>query len=185
MIFRNQKIHKIILPNDQKDVLLRHCVRKLNQEYIDGEVKERKAYGLIGGKIVGDALHIGHIAPLYKNSRTAGDDKKHMDHMLDEYAQASETPLEQRGWVADADETITIVGECLEKGFELVGAYHMHRVAWENDPTREKPSTLDTELAKDSELFAFIISMINPSKPIIRAFYEGFPEQELGIEVVN
>jgi hypothetical protein len=183
MIFQNSNINKIILPESEKEALLNHCLRKFNQQYVEGEVKERKAYGLIGGKVVADALHIGQIAPLYKNSRAEGEDKKYMDGILNEFAEASETPLERRGWVADAEETFQIFNEFSRSGLDIVAAYHMHRVAWENDPTREKPSALDTELAKGSGLFAFIISLIDPERPIIRAFYEGYPDQELPIVI--
>lgn len=181
MNFLNQTIHKITLPKAQREALLAHCIRKLNQQYLDHEIKERKAYGLIGGKIINDSLYIEKIAPLYKNTRTEGEDKKYMDGALNSYAQASETPLAQRGWVAHPEETLDILTDFASDSLEIVGAYHMHRVSWENDVTRERPSVLDTELAKDSGLFAFIISVVNPKVPVIRAFYEGFPDQELTI----
>lgn len=181
MIFQEKEISKIFLGDQERQVLLAHCMRKLNQQYIENEVQERKAYGLIGGHVKEGVLYIGQIAPLYQNSRSMGEDKKHMDSMLGEHAQASETPLEKRGWVADPIETITIINDFDSNDLELVGAYHMHRVAWDNDPTREGPSALDTELAKESQLFVFIISLVKPELPVIRAFYEGFPDQEIQI----
>ena len=172
------------MPKDQREVFISHCLRKLNQKYLEHESKERKAYGLIGGRVEDNVLCIGAIAPLYKNSREHSDEKRYMDEVLGKHAQASETPLPQRGWVADADETINILGEFGAKGLELIAAYHMHRVPWENDPTRETPTELDTVLAEGSGLFTFIIATINPDMPVIRAFYEGYIDQELPIVVV-
>ena len=63
-----------------------------------------------------------------------------------------------------------------EKGQELVGTYHMHRVGWEHDSKRDTPTKLDAVLAEGSGLIMFIISMVDPSSPIIKAFYEGVTE---------
>ena len=57
----------------------------------------------------------------------------------------------------------------------------MHRVGWEHDRKRDTPTKLDAVLAKDSGLVMFIISMVEPAYPIIRAFYEGVKEMEISV----
>jgi hypothetical protein len=57
----------------------------------------------------------------------------------------------------------------------------MHRVAWPDDPLRDTPTTLDTVLAADSRMLLFIVSMVTPEQPTIRAFYEGNPDREIPI----
>lgn|SRR3990167_659534 len=179
MLFHGEKINAIVLPEVARKTLLDHCFRKLSGEYFEGEESEKKAYGLIGGRIIEGFLYMCHIAPLTHNSRSVGLEKKRMDGLLNQHAEASETPLARRGWVAEPLETLQINQSLLEKELELVAAYHMHRVPWDNDPCRELPTHLDTVLAADSGLFTVIISTVNPEKPIIRAFYEGFPDKEI------
>jgi hypothetical protein len=48
---------------------------------------------------------------------------------------------------------------------------------------REKPTELDTVLAKDTELFMLIVSVIDPKKPVVRAFFEGCPDKEVPISI--
>jgi len=48
-------------------------------------------------------------------------------------------------------------------------------------PGRDTPTTLDAVLARESEMLMFIVSMVKPERPIIRAFYEGIKEQELPV----
>jgi hypothetical protein len=55
----------------------------------------------------------------------------------------------------------------------MFGAYHIHVVPWPGDPLRDTPTGLDAVLVKGSMMYSFIISMVDPEKPIIRAFYEG------------
>lgn len=177
--FHNNNISAIYFPEEQQNKLLEHCLRKLNCIYIPNETKERKAYGMIGGKIEQDIFKIELVAPLYKNSRSQGATKEYMDEVLEKFAIPSETPLEKRAWVADPVETKNIINKCDKDQIHLAGTYHMHRVAWESDKKRETPTELDTILGKDTEMFMFIISVVNPEKPVVRAFYEGYPDQEV------
>ena len=181
MLFQNVKINDIVLPDEQRNKLVQHCLRKLNEDFLGWETKEKKAFGLIGGKIVGNALCINYIQPLYENWRTYKDYKEYMDKILAQYAELSETPLANRGWIANPYEIEKMLKECTAQKIELIGTYHMHRVPWKHDLTRELPTKLDSVLAKDSELFTVIISAVNPAKMIIRAFYESIPEQEINI----
>jgi hypothetical protein len=176
-----QDIDIIVFPEAQKNILIDHCLRKLNEDYREDETKEKKAYGLVGGKIIEKSLHINYVKPLRQNWRSHKDYKVYMDKIFNDHAEPSETPLSLRGWMANPSEIKSMINDCIEKGLDLVGTYHMHRVAWEHDLTRELPTTLDSILAKDSELFTFIVSTVNPSKIVIRAFFESIPDKEIKI----
>ena len=49
----------------------------------------------------------------------------------------------------------------------------MHRVPWGDIPRRDTCTALDTALARESGLWAFILSMVDPERPVLRAFFEG------------
>ena len=102
-----------------------------------------------------------------------------------EYAIPSETPLAKRGWIADPEELLENVRIMQQENLLLLGAYHMHRVAWPDDPLRETPTTLDTILAAESRMLIFIISMVKTDQPVMRAFYEGDPDREVPILIEN
>jgi len=126
-------------------------------------------------------LTVRRVAPLRVNARYVEPYKSMMDQAMSRYAIASETPLERRGWVADPSEARRILSGFDGDDLELVGNYHMHRVAWPHDPLRDTPAELDTVLAEGSVAFMFIVSVVNPSKPIVRAFYEGMHSAEVPI----
>jgi len=180
---RVDNIKKIILFNNEKKLLIQHCLRKLNEFYEPSETREKKAYGLLGGKVENNFLYINYIKPLRVNFRSQYGYKQYMDDILNKYAEASETPLSKRGWVASPDELESTFTECDKKNIELVGNYHMHRVAWKHDLTRELPTKLDYVLAKDSGFITFIISAVDLKNLIIRAFFEGDSDKEIDIQI--
>ena len=104
-----------------------------------------------------------------------------MDTAMDRHATPSTTPFSQRGWVAHPAELDSALNSLRQQGMRLVGNYHMHRVAWEHDPLRDEPTELDTVLGRASRMFMFIISMVRPERPIIRAFFEGIKELEIPV----
>ena len=63
----------------------------------------------------------------------------------------------------------------------ILGTYHVHLIPWEDDPLRDTPTRLDTILAENSNLFSFILSMVDATQPRLRAFYEGVKEQEVPV----
>lgn len=179
-----EKAKIVKIPRSIYDKMLEHCYRKLEKKYYDYELQEQKAYGLLSGEVLDDeSVLIKNIYPLYKNGRY--EDKERMDKKMKEFAIPSETPLEKRGWVVDNKEMGAILSDCIKNDTEIVGAYHMHRVSWATDVLRDTPTTLDTELAKDSETIAVIISMVDPQKPIVRFFYEGIPSRELKCNILE
>ncbi len=57
----------------------------------------------------------------------------------------------------------------------------MHRVSWKHDQERDTPTRLDTILGKGSRMFMFIVSMVNPDEPVVRAYFEGNHDLEVPI----
>jgi len=145
------------------------------------EMQEPKAFGLLGGIIEERHIIISHAQPLLRNARQRDCNKQFMDGTMGMHAIPSETPLDKRGWVADPNELHSALDTFRTKGIRILGTYHMHRVAWEHDQTRDTPTELDNILAQNSRLFMFIISMVNPASPIIKAYFEGDCKQELPI----
>ncbi len=170
-------IVQIVLPDSIWEEIVTHCKRKLAGDFLPGESKVNRASGIVAGVHEGNELHVKLVLPVKKNARNQEPLKTYMDNMMTEHAVASTTPLSQRGWITDPEELMACYQQCDEQNLQIFGTYHMHIVAWEGDPIRDTPTVLDTVLAKDSNLFSFIISMVDVEKPSIRAFYEGILEK--------
>jgi hypothetical protein len=102
-----------------------------------------------------------------------------MDNLMAQYAVPSKTPLTGRGWITDPEELKATYDTCDQQGLTVFGTYHAHYVGWEHDPKRDTPTLLDTVLAKNSNLFSFIVTMVDVVNPGIKAFYEGALEREV------
>jgi len=175
--------NRVIFPGSQLQEIFEHCRRKLACSYVSGESHEQKAFGLVAGRQNDLDLRVEKCLPFMKNARQTEPYKKFMDQVMDRHAIPSETPLAKRGWIADPGELLAKIKQLQKEGLLLIGAYHMHRVAWPGDPIRDTPTTLDTILAADSSMLMFIISMVNKDRPVMRAFYEGKPDMEVPIIV--
>ncbi|MFW8601232.1 hypothetical protein ACOHYD_07100 [Desulfobacterota bacterium M19] len=178
----SDKLTNILLPGRQFQIMVEHCRRKLEGRYLAHEMEEPKAFGLLGGRVDHQCVSIAHVIPLLKNARRELE-KSFMDDTMAAHAVPSETPLKQRGWVAASDEIDSALFCLQDRGMRMVGTYHMHRLAWDHDKIRDTPTELDTVLGRQSRMFMFIISMVAPDKPLIRAFFEGNPAQELPIVI--
>lgn len=184
MRYPQSKSAAIHLPHACLSEMIHHCRRKLQGEYLPGEGQAPKAFGLIGGTSSATIVTVKAIIPLFKNARDCGDQKITMDLAMNRHAIASETPLDKRGWVAEQEELDTALNTLQSRGLRLIGNYHLHRVAWPHDSKRDTPTELDTVLGKNSRMLMFIVAMVNPDTPIIRAFFEGEPTLELPIEII-
>lgn len=186
-------IAEIRFPHALYSALVHHGRRKLAGDWRRGEEQAPKAYGLLGGRIGG---HIGghmggridnrrvvvtHVIPLRANLRDRPDLKVDVDRLMDEVAIPSETPNARRGWVADPLEVLAAERCCEAAGSTLFGAYHMHRVAWPSDPLRDSCTAIDRCLAQDSGLWALILSLVEPDRPRLRAFFEADNAAEAAI----
>lgn len=183
MEFNQLDISIISIDDARRQEIFFHCRRKIEGRYLDGETPDKKAFGLLGGVVEGGRLCVRRVIPLRRNARSAASYKSYMDGTMDRHAVPSETPLPERGWVAEQAELDAALVRLHGEGLRLVGTYHMHRVPWDHDPIRDTPTELDSILGRDSRLFMFIVSMVDPSRPRLRAFFEGDPARELGIEV--
>lgn len=178
---RFDQVSQIILPLSHWLKIAEHCRRKLDRDYLPGESKGPKACGLLVGSPEEDPLVVTNIFPLKKNVRNQEPYKTYMDSMMEQHAFPSKTPLSKRGWITDPEEMKHVHDTIDQNGFVVFGSYHMHVVPWQDDPVRDTPTVLDNVLAKGSNLFSFIVSLVDPTKPRIRAFYEGAIEKEVEI----
>jgi hypothetical protein len=174
----------IELPQACWEEIISHCRRKLKGEFIADESEEKKAFGLVTGNKEDARIIVKRCFTLKKNARYHLPYSEYMNKILTQHAIPSETGLDKRGWVADPQELMDVTRECQEQGLTILGAYHMHRVAWRHDATRDTPTELDSILAAGSRMIMFVVSMVDPVKPLMRAFYEGILEQEIPIFVV-
>ncbi len=182
---RMKKYHnleRLRMSRGAREALQEHCLRKLEERYITGESRERKAFGLLAGTVDGPVGTIERCWPLLGNVRGEQPYKALMDAVMSAHAVVSETPFAKRGWVADPAELLAIHKECRALGLEVLSTYHMHRVAWDHDGKRDTPTLLDTVLGEDTHLFMVIVSVVEPAAPVIRAFYEGRPDREVPLE---
>ncbi len=62
-----EQTRQIILPYPDWQEILEHCKRKLAENYLHGESRERKAYGLVAGVENGHILNVRRIFPFKKN----------------------------------------------------------------------------------------------------------------------
>jgi len=180
MLLKYSSAIRVVFPETHRQSILKHCHRAL-EAFHNGQKEEGKAFGLVFGTVSEKVITVENCFSLQKNVRSQTPYKEYMDTVMEEHAIPSVTPLDKRGWVADPAELFARIKECRAKRQVLIGTYHMHRVGWEHDSIRDTPTTLDAVLAKESGLLMFIISMVDPQRPIIRTFFEGILEQEIPI----
>lgn len=176
-------LEEVVFPLELYWQVVAHARRKLAGEHRPGEEQASKAYGLIGARLLKHAAQATHVFPLRRNARDDPEVKEEIDRLMEAYAIRSETPLDRRGWVTDPWEFMLADQECERAGSVLLGSYHMHRVPWEHDPVRDKCTAIDRQLAERSGLWMFILSMVDPHRPILRAFFEGCNEREVTVRL--
>jgi hypothetical protein len=179
------EVSELVLPEHLYRRLVEHARRKLAGEYLPGEERAPKAYGLVGGRLVRGHAEVTHVVPLRRNLRDQAHLKPVFDEVMDELAVPSETPLDRRGWVSDPRE-VRAADELFDRaGSFLLGGYHMHRVAWAHDPVRDSCTEVDTELGRGSGLWMLILSMVDPGRPVLRAYFEGDNDHEATVRVAT
>ncbi|HEX2046136.1 MAG TPA: hypothetical protein VHF27_00120 [Acidimicrobiales bacterium] len=175
----------VVFPAPLYASVVEHGRRKLAGAWEPDEEQAPKAYGLVGARVEGSTATVIDVVPLRNNLRARDEYKDEVDRLMDELAVPSETPFDRRGWVADPREVLAAERRFEAGGAVLLGAYHMHRVAWPDDPRRDTCTALDTALARGSGLWAFILSMVDPVQPVLRAFFEGDNHREARISVME
>jgi hypothetical protein len=171
------QIDRIILPDSNWQEIVEHGKRKLAGELLPG----RRAYGIIAGSLNKKQLTVVRVLQGKNNFRSEEPYKTYMDRIMAQHAIPSKTPLSKRGWVMDPLEVKKCYDICDRENLIVMGTYHMHFVPWEGDPIRDTPTHLDTVLARNSNLFQFIITLVDINNPRIRAFYEGQKDKETPI----
>jgi hypothetical protein len=166
------------------NIMLEHCRRKLLGNFFPWEDQNKRAFGLLAGQKGDTAISVSKCFPLSHNARQSDLHRDYMDRMMASHAIPSETPLNDRGWVADPNELSEVLRKCRDLDLLLVGSYHMHRIAWPHDPVRDTPTELDTILGSNSRLLMFIISMVDPANPTLRVFDEGDIKREITIHYI-
>lgn len=183
------QVAESVLPGVLHAQVLEHARRKLRGSYVADEEQLPKAYSLVGGRLEGHRIDVTHVFPLRRNLRSTSPYKAELDRILKEHAVASETPLEHRWVVADPREVLAAEAEdeCAAVGRRLVGGYHIHRVPWQHEHQRD--ACTETRhipgapgLGHGTRML--ILSMVDPARPVLRAFFEGANEQEGTVRVV-
>ncbi len=178
-MFQLSKIEHIVLPDANWQEIIDHCKRKLEGNFLPGESEVKRAYGILAGTVSPSALQIERVLEVKKNARNVEPLKTYMDTVMAKHAKPSTTPLCHRGWITDPEELQLCCEDCEDDDLQIFGTYHIHIVPWEGDPIRDTPTHLDTVLAHNSNLFTFILAMVDLSKPTIRAYYEGDLNKEV------
>lgn len=176
-----ERVREIHLTVAQHAALVAHARRKLGGEHLPGETAEPKAFGLLAGQVDGERATTTAVIPLARNLRHEQPYRAQIDALVHALAVPSQTPLERRGWLADPKELIVAQTACDAAGAIIFGSYHMHRVSWPADPRRETCTALDEALARDRGLWMLVLSMVDPERPVLRAFFEGDNDREAQI----
>lgn len=177
------RVREIRLAAGAYDALLAHARRKLRGEHRPGETRERKAFGLLAGRIDGERIETTDVVALARNLRHEDPYRAQIDAMVHALAVPSETPLQRRGWLADPAELLAAQQRCDAAGTLIFGSYHMHRVGWPADPRRETCTALDEALARGCGLWMLVLSMVDPARPVLRAFFEGDNTREARVVI--
>jgi hypothetical protein len=175
---------EILMPRPLYATIVGHVVRKMTGHYLPGETEERKAFGMIAGRPRGTALEVTAVYPLLVNLRREDRHAADMDEIVDAHAIPSDTPNEQRGWIADGTELLAVDRSCDDHDWLMFGNYHTHRVPWPHDPDRDSCTALDRVLASGTGQWVFIVSAVDLHRPILRAFYEADNEREATIRLL-
>jgi hypothetical protein len=179
-----EEVTEIRLPRPHFASVVSHACRKLTGHYLAGEQAERKAFGLLAGRQRGTVIEVTAVFPLIVNLRHDSGHRSAMDEIVGAHAIPSETPLEQRGWLANPDEVIAAERACDEYEWVMFGNYHTHRVAWPHDAMRDSCTALDRILATDTCQWTFILSVVDLDRPVLRAYYEGRNDNEAPVRVL-
>lgn len=175
------RVRQIHIPPNIWAEILQHCRRKLAGNFLPDESPVCRAFGILVGHQQEDELRVQRVIPMKRNARNQEPLKTFMDRLMEDHAIPSTTPMDQRGWVTDPQEFKQCLDLCKQEQLTLFGAYHIHVVPWPGDPLRDTPTGLDAVLVKGSNMYTFIISLVDPQQPLMRAFYEGNIEAETPI----
>jgi proteasome lid subunit RPN8/RPN11 len=144
----------IALPKELADKLIHVCLEAL----------PGKAYGLVGGK---DAYHPASIYPCSTNLR----ENPEWRSLFESFGEFYKNP--DRGFVISPEEHRDILKRMEARGESFIGVFHSHRF------TGPDPSDLDIALHAGPMLFCYIVSVVKPEEPRLKAYrlYQSHYEQ--------
>jgi len=102
------------------------------------------------------------------------------DFMITEFFPLENTAHSEQFYEMKAEEQFQIIKKIRAKGLKMIGIFHSHPVSL------ARPSATDIKLAFYPDVLYFILSLQNPNKPVLKAFWikDGEVEEE-GIEIIN
>jgi proteasome lid subunit RPN8/RPN11 len=107
----------------------------------------QKAYGLVGG---GDLYHPGSLYPCTTNLRNTPEWKP----VFESFGEFHKNP--DVGFVITPSEVKAVMDKMALRGEHLIGVFHSHRYLC------AEPSIADIGLNSGSEIFSYIVSVVNP-----------------------
>lgn len=181
-MYTDRIINHILISKINYDSIIKHCIRKLNKEFLEDETNEEQAFGIIGGIVSEETITITNVSPLKRNYRCNESISNKMTELIKDIAIPGELNIEERGWVTDPIEFKETLDKLESENVDLIGTYHMHHDnSWYGEVPKDITSDLDKALAKDTGIFMFIVYISREGKDSIRAFYEGTKEIPISI----
>jgi proteasome lid subunit RPN8/RPN11 len=136
---------RIFISQSLFDELTHICVRAL----------PHKAFGLVGGE---DIYHPKSIYPCSTNLRNEPEWKA----VFESYGEFYQDP--DRGFVISAPEVKKVQDIMASRNESFVGVFHSHRCLC------AEPSSVDLALNCDPNLLSYIVSVVDPSAPVVGVF---------------
>ena len=129
-----------------------------------------KAFGLVGGE---DIYHPRSIYPCSTNLRNEPEWRA----IFESYGEFYLDP--DLGFVIAASEVKQVTDMMASRKERLIGVFHSHRYL------RAEPSPVDLALNSDPNMLCYIVSVVDPSAPVVGIFrlngeiYESIPIQRI------
>jgi proteasome lid subunit RPN8/RPN11 len=115
-----------------------------------------KAFGLVSGT---DLYHPKTIFPCKTNLRNEPEWKS----LFESFGEFYKNP--DLGFVISHPEVKTIMESIESRGESFIGVFHSHRFL------HAEPSEIDMFLSSDPNLLSYIVSVVNPSNPVVGVFH--------------
>jgi proteasome lid subunit RPN8/RPN11 len=137
--------HEVLISESLFGELIHTCLHPL----------PHKAFGLVGGK---DLYHPTSIYPCSSNLRNEPEWKT----IFESYGEFYRNP--DLGFVISAPEVKQVLDRIALHNEAFVGVFHSHRFL------PAEPSAVDLALNSDPDLLSYIVSVVDPSAPVVGVF---------------
>jgi proteasome lid subunit RPN8/RPN11 len=154
-----RKAQEIRIPKKVLDAVVSECWYRFPE----------KAYGALHGKEIPEA---------HRTFQTNIRDRPPFKQMIERHGEFYEDP--DAGFVVDSKEQLAFLEELDERKHKVFGVFHSHRLH------SAEPTQTDLEMHFDPNAYAIIVSLQNPSRPVVRAFkIVGGKSAELRIRLLK